>query len=332
MPQSLKIKRIESATQLPRDWNNLTQNYFQSLAFLSYVEQYNPCSQHYYIAYQGKELVATAVVYKLKKRAGLLFEAIKVIGLPFSIATPGVMGDFAHQQVLVHHITKKEKNILYCPVSNISFDLPNLIHLDDFPNLTLDHDYSSFDEYLSAMRAPYRRRLQQAQKKFTSIKKSISPCLSFTQNHYQQYLDVQKKHQKNVLETLSFDFFKNLPNCFLLSSYHLKEQLIAWSICMHGTDTFFFFFGGMDYPNLKKHDAFLNNLINITEEGIKHRYQKIDFGPSAEQSKMRVGAKLIPNKRFLYHRWFWVRWLIKLKINKLNYNPSPFPNMRVFKD
>ena len=61
-----RFSLINSASELPADWDALTVSYFQKREFLIHTEKYNPCKQRYWILEESGELKAGAVLYTLR--------------------------------------------------------------------------------------------------------------------------------------------------------------------------------------------------------------------------------------------------------------------------
>jgi hypothetical protein len=178
----------------------------------------------------------------------------------------------------------------------------------------------SWNEYLSQLRSPYRRRAHQIQQAFNEVGEVRTLCNAFTEKHYSLYLQIMQK-TKNKLETLSFDFFKHLPNNFYLSSYYYNKQLLCWHINCRDKKQLFFFFGGHDYTMLNKYQSYFNNLFGILREAIEDGYEKIDLGQTAETAKMKIGGLMEERQLFLYHRYAIVRAILKLCKPLITYKP-----------
>lgn len=311
------IERIEKAILLPSKWDIEAPLYFQRKEFLHHTDIFNPCNQRYYLLWQEDELTAGACVYTLPIHL-FTFSNIpskvymQVIGLPASVSAPGIFGRTkTDTEKLTQHILSHEKGLL------LGLNLPSHLHLQPavemnmMPTVTMKQNYDSWDEYLSSLRSPYRRRANHILKAFREVGEVRTECHSFTEKHYSLYLQVMQ-HTKSKLETLSFDFFKYLPDQFYLTSYYYQTQLLCWHINCKDEDQLFFFFGGHDYRLLNNFQSYFNNLFGILKEAIEDGFSQIDFGQTAEIAKMKPGGQMTEKRMFLYHRNFLVRTLLKL--------------------
>ncbi len=312
-----EIERIEKAILLPPEWDIEASLYFQRKEFLHHTDLFNSCNQRYYLLWQKNELTAGACVYTLPIHL-FTFSHIpgkvymQVIGLPASVSAPGIFGRTkADTEYLIHYILTHEKGLI------LGLNLPPHIHMQSavemnmMPTVLMKQKYDSWIEYLSTLRSPYRRRAHHILQAFNEAGEVRTGCNSFTEKHYGLYLQVMQ-HTKSKLETLSFDFFKHLPDQFYLTSYYHQTRLLCWHINCRDEDQLFFFFGGHDYQLLNNYQSYFNNLFGILKEAIEDGFSQIDFGQTAETAKMKTGGQIVEKRMFLYHHSFPVRAILKL--------------------
>ncbi len=312
-----EIERIDNAILLPSEWDNEAPLYFQRSAFLQYADLFNPCNQRYYLMWQKNELLAGACVYTLPIHL-FTFSHIpskvymQVIGLPASVSAPGIFGRIkTDTEKLIQYILSHEKGLI------LGLNLPTHLHVQPavemkmMPTVIMQQNYDSWNEYLSSLRSPYRRRANHILQAFNEVGEVRTECSAFSEKHYSLYLQIMQQ-TKNKLETLSFDFFKHLPDNFYLTSYYHQTQLLCWHINCRDEDQLFFFFGGHDYQLLNNYHSYFNNLFGILKEGIEDGFSQIDFGQTAETAKMKTGGQMAEKRMFLYHRNFLIRAILKL--------------------
>ena len=117
---------------------------------------------------------------------------------------------------------------------------------------------------------------------------------------YQQYLEVLKR-SKGKLETLSQEFFQNLPSNFSLTSFYLSDRLIGWYITTIFGGKFYFFLGGIDYTQNRQYNTYFNILLKVVKDGIENKVSEIDLGQTAEIPKLRLGGILVEKFMLGYH-------------------------------
>jgi hypothetical protein len=180
------------------------------------------------------------------------------------------------------------------------------------------------------LRADYRRRIRQLSFPFSEIEKKHFECSRFDNLMYDQYLAVLKR-SKGKLETLSMEFFRELPLNFYLTAFYRAEKLIGWYISCTFNEKFYFFLGGVDYKLNRKFNTYFNILLNIIQEGIEKKASIIDLGQTAEIPKLRLGGKLVEKKMAGYHSNRIMRILMKAGRHLLEYSIA-VQEPHVFKD
>ena len=331
-----RFERIERAELLPDKWNELTECFFQQKEFLHHAELYNPCNQHYYLLWKDNVLLAGACFYKLPIHL-FTFSGIpsrlpmQVMGLPASVSAPGLIGRSKDNiEQLIQYTLKTEKGLLLGLNLPPGLRMVPAIEMTMMPGVVLIRQLPSWEDYLDTLRSPYRRRAMQILQSFQGVTSVSTGCNSFTTAHYQLYLQIMKR-TKNKLETLSLDFFINLPSNFRLCSYYTGDVLICWHITCSDQNQLFFFFGGHDYGLLNQYQLYFNNLFGILKQFIADGYQKLDLGQTAEIAKMKAGGQLQPKVLFLYHRNAFVQLLLRLFKPFISYHP-PELSVHIFKN
>jgi hypothetical protein len=334
-----RLEKVGSAKLLPVQWNKLTDCYFQQKEFLYHTDIYNSCGQRYYLLWNDDELVAGACVYTLRLHL-FTFSGIpsliktRVIGIPASVSSAGVISRSVKSiEKLVQYIIENEKGLLLVLNTTLNLQLKSCIEMTMMPTVVMERAFDSWTDYLDNLRSPYRRRANRILNSFQQVKEITTGCQAYTKMHYDLYLQIMN-HTNEKLETLSFDFFKNLPDCFHLSSYFHKEQLICWHITCRDKEKLFFFFGGHDYTLLNEYQSYFNNLFGIVRQFADEEYQKLDLGQTAEIAKMKTGARLEARAMFLHHHNSFVRLLIRCFKPFITYHPPklvvhPFKKIQI---
>lgn len=319
----IEITKIYFASELDNDWDKFTSNYFQTKDFLVHVQKYNPCEQRYYQCFQDNKFVGGAVMYSIRLDL-LTFLRIKsplkmnIVGIPASVSAQGLLGEKNIVEKLIDYIFNNEKGLvvflnLYNKPKNQS-----LASGKTLPTIVLKNSFSSWADYYAKLRANYRRRLNLLLNT-SNIELLESNCDNFTKQMYEQYLQVFNK-SKDKLEKLSFDFFKNLPQNFILTTCKKNDNIIGWNITVKYKDYFYFFLGGIDYKFNAENSTYLRLLANIVKQGIEQKVEYIDFGQTAEIPKLRMGGLI--EKRYIQakHSNKLFNKFIKMSENFLGYN------------
>lgn len=329
-----EIIKIETANQLPDDWDLLTDHYFQQKEFLFHTENYNPCNQRYYLLFEGNVLKACAIIYTHRLDI-LTYMKIKspikmhVCGVPCSVSCPGIFGKNEYFKFLINFLFIEEKGLLLFLNLEYMIDLEHTAIGKTLPTIVLENRFNSWEEYVSAFRSDYRRRMNQIIEK-QDFKIEKIPIGHFSSEMYSLYLQVFKKSTAK-LEKLSLIFFKNLPEIFKLRIALKDNQLLGWNITLTYPPYQYFFLGGIDYSTNKDHSTYLFLLSNIVREGIENQVKYIELGQTAEIPKMRFGGQL--ENRFMMgrHSNRVFNYLLRKASKKLEYHRD-IPDANVFKE
>ena len=323
------------ALQLPDGWDSLADNYFQTRAFLHHTEVYNPCNQKYYLFIRDGLLRTALVIYTLKLDM-LTYLSIpspfrmQIIGIPCSVSSHGIIGEFAHVDTLISAIRKDEKGLLLMLNLNRPIELEGFTSGRTLPTIHIKNDYNSWESYLSALRADYRRRILSLSKPFAGIRQERGSCSEFTDNMYSQYLNVLKR-SRGKLETLSCEFFRNLPEEFNLTAYYHAQFLLGWAITLKNKRILYFFLGGINYQLNKIYNTYFNILSGIVKEGIQNKVSIIDLGQTAEIPKTRLGGTVKEMYMLGNHSNRFLNGFLRAGRHLLEYKRS-IPATHVFKE
>ncbi len=327
---------IKSAAQLPQEWDQTGDSYFQQRSFLWHAEQYNPCKQRYYACFENGHLAAGAVVYALGLSL-LTFLKVKstvnmqITGIPCSVSSPGIFGKPEAVAWLKKHISANEKGmVLFLNLPEKTKDFKGASG-KTLPSIVFQNRFGSWDNYLSQLRYPYRRRLIQILENGKGLTLEQTDCSVFDEEMYGQYLQVfQKSNEK--LELLSWDFFRELPAEFILTACRQEGQLIGWNIAVKWKKTFYFFLGGLDYKMNGRFNTYFYLLANLLKEGIESGAEAIDLGQTAEIPKMRLGG--VPVERYMEatHHWMVVGKILKWAGPLLEYKAKTESNQVFVRD
>lgn len=291
----MEFKRIDKSINLPLEWDALADNYFQQTSFLLHTEKYNPCQQRYYTGTDNGKIISAAIVYTLQLDL-LTFINIKspikmhIVGIPCSVSSQGVFGKTDAIDKLKKHIYQVEKGFILFLNLEEEPAKGSFASGKTLPTINLKNKYPNWDAYLTALRSNYRRRLTLINQNNIDLRFQKKHCSEFTNDMYQQYLEVFKR-SSGKLEKLSFDFFKNLPSEFILTICFKKETVIGWNLALENQNIYYFFLGGIDYSQNKIYNTYLRLLSTLVKDGIENKSKLIELGQTAEIPKMRVGGK-----------------------------------------
>lgn len=320
----MNIVTRSSASELSGEWDELAGSYFQQRTFLLYSEAHNPCRQRYYELHDGGRLAAGACVYTLRLDL-LTFAKIRspvrfaIVGIPASISSPGLIGEADSIVRLLPGIFAAEKGLVLLLNLAPGLSAAPAVAMRMMPTVLLRHDFGSWEEYRRALRSNYRRRLTLNERAFNGVRRETGPCSGFSTEMYALYLQVMAR-TTTKLEEISFEYFRNLPEEFALTTYWIGGRVIAWHINLKEGRRLTFFYGGTDDAFRSDRRAYQNNLMGILKEAFDQGCQEVDFGQTAEIAKMRLGGALIEKNMAAYSRNALIRLLLRLGRYVLQYD------------
>jgi len=286
--------QMESAADLPDSWDNLAEHYFQQRKFLEHTERYNPCNQRYYLCMDEGIATSAAIVYTLRLDL-LTYLRIKsplkmhLVGIPCSVSSSGIFGERESVEALKRHLIEKEKGmLLFLNLTEKPSDQERATGCT-LPTIVLTNRFADWKSYENALRTGYRRRLNQINAPDPTLRLAKTTCSNFNPLMYDQYLEVFKRSD-GKLEKLSYDFFRNLPEEFILTTCYKKEALIGWNLALENHGMYYFFLGGIDYKQNKANNTYLRLLAQLVRDGIEKQATIIELGQTAEIAKMRMGG------------------------------------------
>lgn len=331
----MDYRLIYNSAELPAQWDNLAMHYFQQREFLAHTEKYNPCHQRFWLAEENGVIKAGAILYSLRLDI-LTFLRLKspvkmhIAGIPCSVSCPGFIGEENSIVELQKHIFSKQKGFaLFLNMLRENSGTQNA-HGITLPTLILKNSFANWQEYLSALRSDYRRRLKHILNDDPSVSITTTTCRDFTDVMYGQYLAVYNK-SKDKLEKLTSSFFSHLPESFKLTVCRKNDEVIGWNITLFHNKTMYFFLGGINYSKNINNSTYLRLMANIVRQGIELGATEIDLGQTAEIPKMRMGA--VPEKRFMEARYSnaIINSLLKSMQGMLSYKRN-IPMVNVFRE
>lgn len=291
---------------------------------LSYLEKLNPCQQLYYmnesaffIQYrQGVD------IFNFIPKLGLRIH-LKIIGKPYSVSEKGYFGE----PEKVSQLIKKTKGLKIILNGDRGLDLPSAYTLSSH---VFNNSFTSFDHYLLSLRSHYRYRVKKALKKSSNVVISKINKKDFSNEHYLLYLEVYE-NSKDKLECLTLKFFKEFPSeIYEFRSGNTKELLGFIQLVQDG-NKLTFLFGGFRQTYNRKYDLYMKMLIEIIRIGIDRGVETIEFGQTAEETKLKLGCVSVKKYLYVHHSNKFMNFLITNLLPVLSYKPHG-TKYKVFKD
>lgn len=305
------------------DIKNKIEVKVELFSLLKLLEEVNPCNQSYdfnnnslVISYDLKiNLMNFLGKFPLRAKA-------RIIGLPISLCEKGYFGDI-NEVLKIIHDKKGLKLIL-----NGNKDLNSKGRT--LSTFVFYNRFKSFDDYLSNMRHGYRRRIKRAlAQRDRLLIRELSPD-DFKSSHYSLYINIMKR-TKNPLETLKIEFFQRYDAKIYEFLDRKTNKVLGFVQLKRIEDTLYFLFCGFNKEDNEEYDLYYNMLLKIVEEGIESGVDKINFGQTSEESKLKIGCTEAERYLSIYHSNSLVNKILQKFLPVFSYKPYQISH-NVFKE
>lgn len=330
----IEVKKYKSIHDVPPEWDSLIgDNIYLSREFESFMESVDSCNQEYYMLYNDGQLSNVFMSYDRKHyNLGMftrfnLYGPMKLFYVPLSVTRPGIAGD-GDLGCVMDYISKIRGRKM---VLNLEAPLPDC----DFaigltcPKCILKLDFQSFDDYMSRLRSSYRYRYAKAFERSSDLTLSfLEDNKDFDEELYNCYLQVYGKSRIRV-EKLPIDFFRG-PFFKIFVLRDSSGKAMGFTQLLSNGDELIFEFVGVNYEYNSRYDTYHRMLLEIVRYGIENGYRTIDFGQTADESKLKLGAEYTMLYACLHSSLRLDNAICKKLAKHIEYRPLS-ENFRVFK-
>lgn len=309
----------EKVEDLPTGWDAAVEHQlFLSREILGALEKLNPCGQQYHL-HQKKKLALVSYQLKLDiftfTRGLRLKIPLRIIGIPLSVSKRGYAAVPEHLEELTQYIRSLKG---FYVVLNAGRDL-GLARGTTLPTCKIDLPWNSFEEYVDSMRSHYRYRVQKALRKITPVKiEVLEDNRLFDEEMYRLYVKVYER-SKEKLEKLSICFFREFQG--KIFTFKVQEKVIGFVQLMEEEKELIFLFGGFEYSLNQQYDLYMNMLLTIIRYGIERGCRSIDLGQTAEETKLKLGARQHPRWMYAHHSNSIFNKIIGTLVGTFSYKP-----------
>lgn len=284
----------------------------EDIELLTLLETINPCNQNYEI--REDSLI---ISYDLKlnlfnfKKIRPLNVKGHIIGLPISISQKGYYGNLDS----VINIIEKRRGLKIL----LNADTEIIKGARTLSTFVFENTFTSFDDYLNKLRSTYRRRINKALSCRNNFLIRKIQKGDFNQAHYKLYLSIMKRTD-NPLEILPIEFFQTY-DAEIYEFMDKTNKLIGFIQLKEFEDRLCFLFGGFNKEDVKKFDIYYNMLLKIVEIGIEKKVKIVEFGQTAEESKLKIGCKEVYKYLYVHHSNFILNYIIQKLLPLMSYRP-----------
>lgn len=332
--QKSKIMEYTHARDLPDEWDVLTKdNVYLSRYFLDFIEgtekDYEPT---YYLFYKDEKADSCFVTHRRKKYNLTMFTkfnmpiTVMFIYLPMSVTASGmVVGELKKEVFEKIKSIKGYKMTLNLPFNDVDGFAVGLT----CPKCILDLDFSSFDDYAERLRSNYRAKLKKVMKKSEKLQlRFIDNKTEFTDEFYEMYQNVLNRSRLRI-ETLSKEYF--MGEMFKVFALELDGKAVGFVQLLENGEELIFEFVGVDYDYNEEFSVYHRMLYEIIRYGIENGFKRIDFGQTADDTKLKLGCHYETLYAVLHHTNPIINWVCKKVAPIIEYKPLT-TKFNVFKE
>lgn len=184
-----------------------------------------------------------------------------------------------------------------------------LTRVDNLPNVEMEIEWNSFNDYINSLRYNYRRFVKKCLSTLEKENISIEYLYDF-----QDKIPVLKKLYQNCYnhakeyrrEILTEDFFDK-TNAYLSKRSMVillkrNEEALGFSFFLLDDYTARLLYIGMDYKKNKEYLTYFNIFYSGVKFAIENKFKKIELGVTTYDFKMRIGGKIVSLYAYVKHQ------------------------------
>jgi len=321
--QTVKISEYKNAADIPCEWDSIVgTNPYMTRRFLAFIEKTeNDYFPVYYLFYKDGKADSAFIAYRRKKYNLTMFTrfnlkiTVTMIYLPMCVTASGVvLGELKDEVFKKIKSIKGFKMILNLPFGGIDGFANGLT----CPKCIFDVNFSSLEEYIAALRSDYRNRYRKVMNASSRFKiRFIDNQTEFDDNLYQLYLNVLNRSRLKI-ETLSKEYFKGeMFKVFVLEEGEKNVGFVQ--LLENGSELIFEFVGvNYDYNESRVYHRMLYEIIRYAAE---NGFKTIDFGQTADDTKLKLGSRYEYLYAALHHSSPFINSICKKIAPKIEYKP-----------
>ncbi len=319
----MSYKILRTARELPAAWDTLDpQNPYLQREFLTFVEgtekDFHPT---YHLFYDGERLDSCFISFPMKKYNVAMFTklnfpiSVTMIYLPMCVTRGGFhFGTRKGEALAAIRAIKGYKMLLNAEDTDAEGFAVGLT----CPKCILSLRWETFDGYLSALRSDYRNRVKKVLRRSKDLTMRFIQPEEFTDELYAMYLNVLGKSKVRI-ETLSKEYFQGKQ--FLLFVMEKEGKPVGFTQLLPNGGELIFEFVGVDYTYNHDHAVYHRMLFEIIRYGIEQGFTSIDFGQTADDTKLKLGSEYTYLYAYFHHSNPLVNFFCKKLGPFLEYKP-----------
>jgi len=318
------ITVLEHAAELPAEWDEVVgDNLYLRRDFLAFMETCEDCRQRYHLVWDAAGRLDTVFMtyvrdhYNLAMFTPRRYEVtMTFVYVPLSVTRPGIAWGSCRDEALAYiRGIRGYSMLLNLPPG----DYPGFATGLTCPKCILDVQWPTFDAYLAGLRSHYRNRYTKALRRSAGLRlRWLDDNSEFDESLYGLYEQVYD-HSALKIEKLPISFFRGpFFRILVLEDDEGPQGFVQF---LPNDDELIFEFVGFNYATNRTYDTYLRLLLEIVRYGIDEGYSTIDFGQTADDTKLKLGAQYTMLYAALHHSNPVVHAIGKMLAPALQYTP-----------
>lgn len=199
----------------------------------------------------------------------------------------------------------------------------------------VDVSFDSFDDYLSAMRAQYRRRARHAMKRAEDLR--IEHLDDFAElgdelaRLWRLIYDRATEVKREILTPSYFGALSRLEGSSVLLARRRDGSIAAFALLLADRPWLSFLQCGFDEQAARSEGAYFRLLYEIVRIAIEGGFQQVDLGVTTLEPKLDVGGTPVPLFAWVKHRNPLIQRVLRV-LAKGPMRPHQLEPRRVFKE
>lgn len=174
------------------------------------------------------------------------------------------------------------------------------------PTAVVELGHESFDDYLGAMRAPYRRRARQALKRSAELEpETLADFAGLAEELARLWERVYERADEVKREILTPAFFRaasRLDETSVLLLRRRDGSIASFGLLLGEREQLAFLHCGFEAEAGRDEGAYFRLLYEIVRTGIEGGFDRVDLGMTTIEPKLDVGAVPVPLFAWVRHR------------------------------
>ncbi len=198
--------------------------------------------------------------------------------------------------------------------------------------LTIKPDWRSFEDYLGALNASYRKNARSIFKQIDAAGISLAPLNPTSENAASLHGLYMQVHAGAAIRlfTLADSFLPAiaaaLGKSFVCIAATMGDQIVGFITVLKDGDTAIGYFVGFDRAVNADHPLYFRLLFAAIESAIALGCTRLSFGRTALEPKARLGAKPEPMAVYVRHRIPMLNLIVKAAANHVHHDMAPDRN------